>query len=103
MTEGTIFAGLIGTYFFLRASSPEWPQGHLELPKLGLDCPQFSKFTGIGELRRLDVPVRVLGEDQCIDHADGPGVDQRQQLCRHLTGEVARSRRELDDDVVNGT
>src|SRR6266550_6080021 len=36
MTEGTIFAGLIGTYFFLRASSPEWPQGHLELPKLGL-------------------------------------------------------------------
>jgi heme/copper-type cytochrome/quinol oxidase subunit 3 len=36
MTEGTIFAGLIGTYFFLRASSPDWPQGHLEVPKLGL-------------------------------------------------------------------
>jgi cytochrome c oxidase subunit III len=35
MTEGTIFAGLIGTYFFLRASSPEWPQGGLELPRLG--------------------------------------------------------------------
>ena len=74
-----------------------------ELSKLGLDCLQFSKFTGIGEFRRLDVPVRVLGEDQCIDHADGSGVDQCQQLCHHLTGEVARSRRELDDDVVNGT
>src|SRR5947208_8163573 len=36
MTEGTIFAGLIGTYFFLRASSSEWPQGHLEEPKLAL-------------------------------------------------------------------
>jgi heme/copper-type cytochrome/quinol oxidase subunit 3 len=36
MTEGTIFAGLIGSYFFLRASSPEWPQGGLEVPKLGL-------------------------------------------------------------------
>ena len=36
MTEGTIFAGLIASYFFLRASSTEWPQGHLELPKLGL-------------------------------------------------------------------
>jgi heme/copper-type cytochrome/quinol oxidase subunit 3 len=35
MTEGTIFAGLIASYFFLRASSTEWPQGHLELPKLG--------------------------------------------------------------------
>src|SRR5207248_2398701 len=36
MTEGTIFAGLIGTYFFLRASSPQWPQDHLEVPKLAL-------------------------------------------------------------------
>ena len=29
-------------------------------------------------------------------------VDQREQLCGHLAGEVARSRWELDDEVVDG-
>src|ERR1035441_6773916 len=74
-----------------------------QLPKPGLDCLQLSELTDIGELRRLDGPVRVFREDQYIDHADDSGVDQRSQLCRHLTREVARSRRELDDEVVNGT
>src|SRR4051794_5148559 len=36
MTESTIFAGLIASYFFLRASSKEWPLGGLEEPKLQL-------------------------------------------------------------------
>ena len=34
MTEGTIFAGLIATYFFLRTSAHEWPIGGLEKPEL---------------------------------------------------------------------
>ena len=34
MTEGTIFAGLIAAYFFLRASAHEWPIGGLEKPEL---------------------------------------------------------------------
>jgi heme/copper-type cytochrome/quinol oxidase subunit 3 len=36
MTEGTLFAGLIASYFFLRAASKEWPLGGLEEPKIGL-------------------------------------------------------------------
>jgi heme/copper-type cytochrome/quinol oxidase subunit 3 len=34
MTEGTIFAGLIASYFFLRASAKEWPLGGLEKPEV---------------------------------------------------------------------
>ena len=33
-TEATLFAGLLATYFFLRASSPAWPQGGLKPPDL---------------------------------------------------------------------
>ena len=62
-----------------------------------------SPSSRIGPLCRLDGSGRVLGEDQYIDHADGAGVDQRAQLGRHLTGETARARRELDDDVAHGT
>jgi len=36
MTEGTIFAGLIGSYFFLRASAKVWPPPGIEEPKLAL-------------------------------------------------------------------
>jgi heme/copper-type cytochrome/quinol oxidase subunit 3 len=36
MTEGTIFAGLIGSYFFLRAASKQWPPPGIEEPKLAL-------------------------------------------------------------------
>jgi len=74
-----------------------------QFPQLGLDHLQFPEFPAIGQLRRLDGTVRALGEDQYIDHADSAGVDQRSQLCCHLTCEAARSQRELDDDVVNGT
>jgi heme/copper-type cytochrome/quinol oxidase subunit 3 len=34
MTESTIFAGLIASYFFLRASANEWPIGGLEKPEV---------------------------------------------------------------------
>ncbi len=33
-TEATIFTGLLATYFFLRASSPVWPQGGIKVPEL---------------------------------------------------------------------
>ena len=36
MTESTIFAGLIGSYFFYRAASKHWPPPGVELPKLTL-------------------------------------------------------------------
>jgi|SRR5215207_4537938 len=61
-----------------------------------------AELADVGELRRVDVAVLVLGEDQYVDHADRSGVDQREQLCGHFAGEVARSRRELDDEVVDG-
>ena len=35
-TEGTIFLGLLSTYFFLRASAPRWPPAGIELPELPL-------------------------------------------------------------------
>jgi cytochrome c oxidase subunit 3 len=33
-TEATIFLALLGSYFFLRAGSPEWPQGAIAPPEL---------------------------------------------------------------------
>jgi heme/copper-type cytochrome/quinol oxidase subunit 3 len=36
MTEGTIFAALIGSYFFYRAASKQWPPPGIEQPKLTL-------------------------------------------------------------------
>src|SRR6478736_1656606 len=45
---------------------------------------------------------RFVGLDGGDDHANGSGVDQREQLPGHLAGEVARSRWELHDDVVDG-
>lgn len=36
MTEGTIFAALIGSYFFYRAASKQWPPPGIEEPKLTL-------------------------------------------------------------------
>src|SRR4029450_8840998 len=47
--------------------------------------------------------ILVLGQDQYVDHADGSGVDQREQLFRHLPGEVARPRWKLDHEVVDRT
>lgn len=36
MTEAVIFAVLLGTYFFLRASSKQWPLGDIKPPELKL-------------------------------------------------------------------
>ncbi len=38
-TEGTIFAGLLSSYFFVRATSPEWPLEGIEPPELTLIVP----------------------------------------------------------------
>ena len=38
-TEAMIFAGLLSSYFFLRAVSKEWPQGGIEPPELKLIVP----------------------------------------------------------------
>ena len=66
-------------------------------------CLQRAEVVDVGELRRLDGAVRVLGQDQDVDHPDGSGLDQGEELLGHLAGEVARSRGELDDEVVDGT
>jgi cytochrome c oxidase subunit 3 len=34
MTEATIFAALLSSYFFIRAASTEWPPEHIEPPEL---------------------------------------------------------------------
>ena len=47
-------------------------------------------------------PSSSFLKDQHVDDADGAGIDQREQFLRHLAGEVARTGRELDDDVVDG-
>jgi heme/copper-type cytochrome/quinol oxidase subunit 3 len=38
-TESMIFAILLGSYFFLRASSPHWPPGGIPAPELRLSLP----------------------------------------------------------------
>jgi cytochrome c oxidase subunit 3 len=40
-TEATIFASLLGAYFFVRATSRTWPQGAIDAPKLA----HISVFT----------------------------------------------------------
>src|SRR6476646_4178338 len=72
-----------------------------QLRQLRLECLKLSELTDIRELPRLDGPVLVLGQDQDVDHADRSRVDQREQLFRHLAGEVARPRRKLDHEVVD--
>jgi cytochrome c oxidase subunit III len=64
-TEATIFLALLASYFFLRASSPEWPQGGIEPPELfrisiftvvllGSSLPLFWGEAGI---KRGNVPI----------------------------------------------
>jgi heme/copper-type cytochrome/quinol oxidase subunit 3 len=40
-TEATVFASLLAAYFFVRAASPDWPQGGIKPPEL----PTISVFT----------------------------------------------------------
>jgi heme/copper-type cytochrome/quinol oxidase subunit 3 len=51
MTEAMIFAGLLGSYFFVRAISPEWPLGGIEPPELR----RISLFTVV--LLGSSVPI----------------------------------------------
>ena len=53
MTEATLFIGLLASYFFIWASSPEWPQGAIEAPELG----RISVFTVV--LLGSSVPIFV--------------------------------------------
>src|SRR3954462_3405897 len=73
-----------------------------QLRQLGLDRLQLSELLDIGELGDVDRTVLVLVEDQDVDDADRPGVDELEKLRRHLAGEVLRSRGELDHEVVDG-
>lgn len=72
-TEATIFVGLLSTYFFLRASSPQWPPVGIKPPDLGnisvfsvvlisSSIPVFWAEAGIraGRQRRLRVGL-LLG------------------------------------------
>jgi heme/copper-type cytochrome/quinol oxidase subunit 3 len=67
-TEAMIFAGLLGSYFFVRAAAKEWPLGGIEAPELpriavftlvllGSSVPIFWAEAGIrrGNLRRLRI------------------------------------------------
>src|SRR5580765_4786712 len=74
-----------------------------QLRQLRLECLQFAQVVEVGELHRLEGAVLVLDQDQDVDQPNGSGVDEPDQLFGHLAREVARSGRELDDDVVDGT
>jgi hypothetical protein len=71
--------------------------------QLGLDRLELPQPGDVGELHRLDRTVLALAQDHDVDHADRSRVNQREQLLRHLAREVARTSRELDHQVVNGT
>src|SRR3979411_1205161 len=53
MTEATLFVGLLASYFFLWASSNEWPQGGIEKPELA----RISIFTVV--LLGSSIPIFV--------------------------------------------
>src|SRR4051794_9708328 len=75
--------------------------GGQQLRELRLDGLQLSELLDVGELGGVDRTVLVLVEDQDVDDADRSGVDEPDQLRRHLAGEVLRAGRKLDDHVVN--
>src|SRR3954469_649966 len=77
--------------------------GGQKLRELRLDFLQRTEVLDLRELLRIHGTVLVLGQDQDVDHADRPGIDQREQLLCHFAREVARSRRKLDDEVVDWT
>src|SRR4051812_2979875 len=72
-----------------------------QLSQLGLEGRQLAELVDVGEFGGLDHTVFGFRENQDVDDADGPAVDQRDELFCHLTGEVARPCRKFDDDVVN--
>ena len=65
-----------------------------------MDCSSPSSSIS-DELGGVDRAVLVLVEDQDVDDADRSGVDEPEQLRRHLAGEVLRAGRKLDHHVVN--
>ena len=62
MTEATVFASLLSAYFFLRATSSEWPQGGIEPPELS---PRIIAFTAVllGSSLPLVVAERAVRRD----------------------------------------
>ena len=46
-----------------------------QLRQLGLDSLKLSELVDIGKLRCLDRTVLGLGQDQYVDHADGPEIN----------------------------
>src|SRR4051812_37190009 len=75
--------------------------GCQQLSELRLEGLEHSKLGDVRELDRFDRTVLVLAEDQDVDQADGPGVDQGNELTGHLSGEAALARRKLDHGVVD--
>src|SRR3954453_22885792 len=51
-----------------------------QLGQLGLDLLEWSEVRDVGELHRLPGVVLALGQDQYVDHADGAGIDERDEL-----------------------
>jgi len=64
---------------------------------------QLSELLDVGKLGRIDRAILVLREDQNVDHTDCSGVCQGNQLRSHLAREVARTRRKLHDELVDGS
>jgi heme/copper-type cytochrome/quinol oxidase subunit 3 len=65
-TEGTVFVALLASYFFVRAVSPEWPQGGLEPPPLL----RISIFTVI----LLASSLPLFWGERAIRHNDQRGL-----------------------------
>lgn len=72
-TEATIFVAMLGAYAFVRATSPTWPQGGLEEPKL----PVISAFTVV--LLASSLPLFVA------EHAMAKGRLRTVRICLAIT------------------
>ena len=70
MSTPAVLPGSIAAARFSTSSSGQ------QLRQLCLDCLQLPELADVGQLHRLDGAVGVLGEDQRIDDADGPAVNQ---------------------------
>lgn len=72
-TEATIFASLLGAYFFVRATSPRWPQGGIEAPDLSV--------IGIFTVLLLSSSVPLFFAEPAMERGDV----RRVRICLALT------------------
>ena len=90
MTEAMVFAILLASYFFLRASAKEWPLGGIEPPELGLVLPFSFVLLGQQHPDLLGRGRHPQGTARAVQGGDGDQL--RDGRCRSCSTPSTTSR-----------